>query len=161
MNERSPRTGSKPRIMMVASGGGHLVQLCRLVRAMERDTAADALLVTSGALPEEAPAFAGVAACTDFSRDDPWRALHTFAEIRRLLRDHRPEFVVTTGAAPGLVAIVAARMRGLRCLWIDSLANPRRLSLSGRLARLAGATVISQWPAVARRHGVGYHGSVL
>lgn len=146
---------------MVASGGGHLIQLCRLVRLMGEATARATVVVTAGELSARSPNFAVVEPCRDFNRDNVWRAGQTFAQMWRLIGRHRPQALVTTGAAPGLIAVACGRARGVRCLWIDSLANTRRLSLSGRMARYLGATVVSQWPAVARRHGVHYYGSLL
>lgn len=128
---------------------------------MEADTDEGLVLVSPAAPPDGAPRFAAVERCTDFSRDDVWRALRTVVEMWRLMRHYRPCALVTTGAAPGLIAIGCARLRCVPCLWIDSLANTRQLSLSGRLARLAGARVVSQWPEVAARHGVGYEGRLL
>lgn len=149
------------RVVAVASGGGHLQQLERIAAGVVREQRCEWILVTPGALPAGDHPFARVDPCTDFSRDSALRIFRAVVEHWRVLRRERPDAVVTTGAAPGLVAIACARLCGIRALWIDSVANARRLSLSGRLARLLGATVVTQWPEVARRHRIAYAGRIL
>ncbi len=74
----------------------------------------------------------------------------------------RPEVVLSTGAAPGLLACLFGRILGAKVIWVDSIANTRKMSLSGRLVRPIAHRVLSQWPDVAARyHGVEYAGEVL
>ena len=47
----------------------------------------------------------------------------------------RPDVVVTTGAAPGLSALMVGKLFGARTMWIDSIANSEQLSGSGKVAR--------------------------
>ena len=69
--------------------------------------------------------------------------------------------VVTTGAAPGLVALALAKLfAGSRTVWIDSIANTERLSLSGRLARPVADAWLTQWPHLARPGGPEHWGAV-
>jgi hypothetical protein len=58
----------------------------------------------------------------------------------------RPHVVVTTGAAPGLVAIGVGKLFGAKTVWIDSLANSEVLSLSGRIAEKYADLWLTQWP---------------
>ena len=70
--------------------------------------------------------------------------------------------MVSTGAAPGLVALALAKlMLGSRTIWIDSIANSERLSLSGRLARPVADAWLTQWAHLARPGGPDYWGAVL
>ena len=70
--------------------------------------------------------------------------------------------VVSTGAAPGLIALPIAKLFGARTVWIDSLANCERLSLSGRIARHFSDLWLTQWPHLAGSHaGLRCYGSVL
>ncbi len=78
-----------------------------------------------------------------------------------LLRE-RPDVIVTTGAAPGLLALQLGRLLKIRGCWVDSLANVDRLSLSGRLAVGHAALFLTQWPHLANdEEGVEYAGSVF
>lgn len=83
-----------------------------------------------------------------------WRAL-------KILWRERPDAIVTTGSAPMLAFLLLGRLMGARTLWVDSLANPERLSSSGKLARRIAHETVSQWPEVAAAQGVPYWGSVL
>ena len=70
--------------------------------------------------------------------------------------------VVTTGAAPGLMALVMGKLlAGSRTVWIDSIANTRRLSLSGRLAWPVADAWLTQWEHLARPGGPEHWGAVL
>ena len=70
--------------------------------------------------------------------------------------------VVTTGAAPGLVALVAAKLLlRSRTIWIDSIASVETLSLSARLARPVADAWLVQWAHLARPEGPEYWGAVL
>ena len=83
-------------------------------------------------------------------------------QLARILRKERPEVVVTTGAAPGLVALVLSRwLCGSRTVWIDSIAAAERLSMSGRLARRVADAWLTQWQHLARPEGPHYWGAVL
>jgi hypothetical protein len=72
----------------------------------------------------------------------------------------RPTVVVSTGAAPGYLAIRCARLLGARTVWIDSVANVEELSMSGRLASTTVDLCLTQWPHLAKGR-VRYMGAVL
>jgi len=74
----------------------------------------------------------------------------------------RPHVVITTGAAPGLIAVRLARLFGARTVWIDSMANSEELSLSGKLAGDHVDLWLTQWPDLTDKYpGLRYYGSVL
>ncbi|MDE5594558.1 MAG: hypothetical protein K2I89_03170 [Muribaculaceae bacterium] len=68
--------------------------------------------------------------------------------------------VISTGAAPGFAALMAARVCGVKTIWIDSIANVQRLSASGRIARMFVSRIYTQWPALADEKVI-YAGNVL
>jgi UDP-N-acetylglucosamine:LPS N-acetylglucosamine transferase len=76
-----------------------------------------------------------------------------------LLRE-RPTVVISTGAAPGYLAIRFARLLKARTLWIDSVANVEELSMSGRMASQAADLCLTQWPHLADGR-IRYLGAVL
>lgn len=96
----------------------------------------------------------------DFSRWDAWRLPLVAWKMLRIIRRRRPRAIITTGAAPGLIAVAMGRMCGCRTLWVDSIANAATLSGSGKLARRIAHKVYTQWPSLATE-GVEYHGSVF
>ena len=66
-----------------------------------------------------------------------------------LLRE-RPDIVISTGAAPGYVAIRVAKLMGARTIWIDSIANVDVLSLSGQKVGRHADLWLTQWPHLAK-----------
>ena len=86
----------------------------------------------------------------DFSRQDAWRILPSFFRLLRILRRERPDAVLTTGAAPGLICIFAAWILRVKTIWVDSTANAIQLSASGRIATRFASRVYTQWPDLAQ-----------
>ncbi len=145
--------------MVASSAGGHWMEMRRLLPAFEGCD-----LVYAGvddALdPEIVPA--RYYRLRNVSRYDPFGFLVILWQLARAVRRERPEVVVSTGAAPGLMALVVAKLLlGSRTVWIDSIANSERLSLSGRLARPAADAWLVQWAHLARPGGPDYWGAVL
>lgn len=143
------------RVLLVASFGGHLVQLERIA---EHLSLGSTVWVTTRSAALERPHHV----ITDFNKTKVWRALRCVVDIQRVLRHERCDAAISTGAAPGLLCLALARLGGSYTIWIDSVANVRRLSLSGRLASWLCHETLTQWPEVAASHRrVSYLGSVL
>lgn len=154
-----PAAVTRPRrILAVASGGGHWVQLMRLRPAF---AGADVHYATVDRSAAETVAPAPVHVYPDANKDTPLRLAIAALKLAVIVLRVRPDVVVSTGAAGGYLAIRFARLLGARTLFIDSIANARELSVSARLARKAADLVLSQWPGVARATGVAYRGAVL
>ncbi len=98
---------------------------------------------------------------SDCNQNTPLRALRCAVEALVLVRQQRPEVIVSTGSAPGFFAILAGRLCGARTLWIDSVANAEELSMSGRFSRHVAHQCWTQWEHLAKPGGPTYHGSVL
>ena len=146
------------RILAVASGGGHWEQLMRLRDAFDGP---DTLFATTNPdLPKQA-GIARAAHLPDCNRDSLLRSVGClFAALFLVLR-FQPQVIVSTGAAPGLLCILCGRLIGARTLWIDSVANAEKLSMSGELARRFAHVCLTQWPHLARPDGPHHAGAVL
>lgn len=79
----------------------------------------------------------------------------------RLVRTHRPDVVVSTGAAPGLACILAARTLGARTLWIDGLIHRDKISACGNIARFVAHGCWTQWEHLADGKRLRYFGSTM
>ena len=73
----------------------------------------------------------------------------------------RPDVIVSTGAAPGFFALRAGRLMGARTVWIDSIANVERLSMSGQKIGPHVDLWLTQWRHLARPEGPFFAGAVL
>ena len=151
------RSSQSHKVMAVASLGGHWKQLLRITAPLRPDY--DIVYVTTHAgaasmLPEGARLYT----VADFSRWDAWRLPAVLWSLWRIIGREHPRAIVTTGAAPGLMAIVAGRMRGVRTIWIDSIANAATLSGSGKMASKIAHRVFTQWPHLAQGK-VEWHGN--
>jgi UDP-N-acetylglucosamine:LPS N-acetylglucosamine transferase len=144
--------------MAVSSGGGHWVELRRIRKAF-----CDCNVV-----------YVSTEMATDVDLDGPYYRIRNvtrrnrlafvivFGQMVRILVRERPDVVVTTGAAPGFVALALAKFfLGSRTIWIDSIAASETLSLSARLARPVADVRLVQWRHLARPEGPQYWGAVL
>lgn len=145
------------RVLAIASGGGHFVQLLRLAEAWASHDVTYAT-VHAGSAADVAPA--RLLTFRDVSRADWWLLPLTMVDIIAILMKVRPHVIVTTGALPPLLAVILARPFGIKTLWVDSIANSEELSGSGQFARRVAARVLTQWPQLAADR-VEYWGSVL
>lgn len=149
---------AKPKLIALASGGGHWVQLQRLQPAF---AGFETVYVSMFESYAEQVAGSRYYVVPDASRFDLGSFAPVFVKALRILVRERPSALITTGSAPMLTFVLVARLLGARTLWIDSIANSKRLSSSGRLARRIAHQVVTQWPEVAAREGVGCWGSVI
>lgn len=149
----------RKRVLLIASGGGHWVQLSRLQSAFDD---ADTQYVTTMA---DTPAPSGrrpVIVVPDASRSAPLKLVMLWARLARVIMTFQPDVIVTTGAAPGLIALQIGRLTGARTVWLDSIANAEDLSMSGKLARRVADLWLTQWEALTSRYpGLRYEGRVL
>ena len=96
------------------------------------------------------------------NRQHPFRVFAVLLRCFHIIRNERPHVVISTGAAPGCLAALLGHLIGARVIWLDSITNVHRLSLSGRLVRPFADLFLVQWPALARKYrGVEYVGAVI
>ncbi len=146
------------RLLAIASGGGHWIQLQRLRPAFKGFDVAYVSMFDNYAAMVEGHRYYRV---PDASRFDLAGFLPVLWRATRILLRERPDAIVTTGSAPMLAFLLLGRLTGARTLWIDSIANCERLSTSGRIARRIAHRVVSQWPEVAQAEGIECWGAVL
>ena len=147
-----------PRLLAVASGGGHWIELMRLRPAFAGWDVAFVSMFENYAASVPGARFHTI---PDASRFSKLAFLRVAWRAAAIVMKERPDAIVTTGSAPMLFLVFFGRLIGARSLWIDSVAQSEELSLSGSLARRIASKTVSQWPDVARRGGVECWGSVL
>lgn len=149
---------SRRRVLAVASGGGHWVQLRRSVEAFAD---ADVAYATVSDAYRAEVGEARFYRIRDATRWDKLGLLATAFQLAVVLLRERPHVVFSTGAAPGLLALALGRLFGARTIWLDSIANIDELSLSGRRAGRIAHLWLTQWPHLAREEGPEYAGAVF
>jgi UDP-N-acetylglucosamine:LPS N-acetylglucosamine transferase len=137
------------RLLAVASAGGHWIQLSRLHPLFDRH---DVHFVTTfkGTIPPIAGA--PLTVVKDASRQDKIALLVLTLQLLGLLIRHRPDVVISTGAAPGYLALRLGKLLGARTIWLDSIANVEELSLSGKLAAGCADLWLTQWPHLTEKY---------
>lgn len=146
------------KVLAVASGGGHVQELLLIMSAFDHCDVIYAC--TDPKQVENAGKTVGFA-LRDYNRDQPMDLLRGLQETWRLVRQTRPDWVISTGAAPGLLTLLWGRVLGARTMWVDSIANAERLSLSGRIALRVSHITLTQWEHLAAQGGARYWGSVI
>lgn len=149
---------SRKRILAVASGGGHWVQLLRLRPAFE---GCDVTYVTVDRGYASDVRGARFRTVNDATRWNKFALLAMAARVYWIVFWERPDVVITTGAAPGYFAIRFGRSFGARTIWLDSIANVEQLSMAGQLAGRYADVWLTQWPELARPEGPHFTGAVL
>ena len=136
------------KVMAVASGGGHWVELRRIMPAFD---GTEVFYVSTETEADADLAPARYYAVTNVAAAEPPRLRPTVRQLLAIVRTERPEVVVTTGAAPGFVALALAKtLCRSRTVWIDTVAHTEGMTLSGRLARPFADAWLVQWPHLAR-----------
>jgi UDP-N-acetylglucosamine:LPS N-acetylglucosamine transferase len=151
------------RVLAVASGGGHWVQLLRLRPAFD---GCDVTFVTvNEQYRSDVGADAKFLVVNDATRWNKFALLWLALRILWILLRVRPDVVITTGAAPGFFALRLAKLIGARTAWIDSIANVEEVSLSGRRVGPTTDLWLTQWPhlagPIAGKRGPECRGAVL
>lgn len=144
------------KLLAIASGGGHLDELM-VVRKAFGDFEVVYATTFSGQAERD-----GVVAeiINDSNRHTRAAFLRTAWDIVRVMLKVRPAVVITTGAMPGLIAVLLGRLFGARTVWIDSVANAEEISMSGRVASRIVHLHLTQWKHLTGKR-TQYFGSVL
>jgi len=80
----------------------------------------------------------------------------------RVILYERPNVVISTGAAVGCIMCFLGKLLGAKVVWIDSIANVRLVSLSGRMVRHIADLFLVQWPELAEQYSnVEYSGAAI
>jgi UDP-N-acetylglucosamine:LPS N-acetylglucosamine transferase len=151
-------TAMKKKIMLVASSGGHWVQLNRLLPAFEN---CEKIFVTTEAKYRSIVGNNRFLLVPDASRWNKLRVIWLTIIMLKHVLTIRPDVVISTGAAPGFIALFFCKKIGAKTIWVDSIANVDELSMSGRMAGKYADLWLTQWEHLACPGGPKYIGAVL
>lgn len=153
-----PLARRRPKVLAVSSGGGHWVQLMRIKDAFGGCEVVFVTVHESYCAQVAGHKFYVV---NDANRWTKIRLLKTARSVARIVWTERPDIVISTGAAPGYLALRFGRIMGARTIWLDSIANVEHLSMSGSRIGRSADLWLTQWPHLARPEGPHYEGAVL
>jgi UDP-N-acetylglucosamine:LPS N-acetylglucosamine transferase len=148
----------RKKILAVASGGGHWIQLLRLRPAFED---CDVVYVSTHEGYHNQVQESVFHSVTDANRWNKLKMIKMAFEVLLIMIKENPSIVISTGAAPGLVAIFFGRLIRKKTLWIDSIANVEKISLSGRIAKPFSSFHLTQWEHLADGTKTVYKGNVI
>jgi UDP-N-acetylglucosamine:LPS N-acetylglucosamine transferase len=152
------RERPRKKLFAVASGGGHWVQLLRLSEAFSD---CDIVFITVNKAYRADVKGHGFYTVTDGTRKTPMRLILTALKLFWIICIERPDALISTGAAPGYLALRIARLFGARTMWLDSIANIEHLSMSGAMAGRYADLWLTQWRHLAMQNGPRFKGAVL
>lgn len=146
------------RVLAISSGGGHWVQLLRLRPAFEgcRVTYVTVRKSYRTDVPNER-----FRTINDATRWDKIGLVRMALKLMWIMLTERPKVVISTGAAPGFFAIRLGKLMRARTIWLDSIANVEKISMTGELVGPYAGLWLTQWPHLASAKGPRYEGSVL
>lgn len=147
-----------PKVLAVSSGGGHWVQLLRLRPALEGAAVVFASVNQGYHADVEGCEFRVI---HDGNRTQKIALLKSAVSILFLLLIEKPDLVISTGAAPGYIAVRLGKLLRMKTIWVDSVANAEELSMSGRKAGNCTDLWLTQWPHLAAEDGPQYLGNVF
>lgn len=152
------QTQRRRRLLAVSSGGGHWIQLLRVSPAY---TGCEVAFVTVHELYRSQVAGHRFYSINDATRWNKLGLIRMALRLAWIIWNEKPDVVISTGAAPGYVALRLGRLMGARTIWLDSLANIERISMSAQKISRYADLWLTQWAHLAKPGGPYYAGSVL
>lgn len=153
----------KKTLCVGASSGGHMSELEALLAykanwSLHPRVFVATLGISANALPVDARHYL-IGEC---DRDHLWQAVKTLVRCCKVVWRERPDVVLTTGSMPLALFCLVAKLFGARIIWIDSVSQIDRISMSGRLVRPFADLFLVQWPELVSRYpGVRYAGELV
>lgn len=150
----------KLRVCLVSSAGGHTSQLLEVADSWKGNDVC--WVTTSDVIKEKLSKYGKVYVVGECNREQLWRVFVVLMRCIRIVFRERPDIVISTGAASGCMVCFLSKLFGAKIVWIDSITNVYRLSLSGRLVRRIADLFLVQWPELAEKYNnVEYAGALI
>jgi UDP-N-acetylglucosamine:LPS N-acetylglucosamine transferase len=147
----------RSKILAIASPGGHWVQLFRLIPAFSKSEVVYACTYNKASELSDDDNYYVIG---DISRDSIGRIFSVISGIVKILKKEKPTVIITTGALPGLITILLGRLFGIKTIWLDSIANSEKISMSGKIASHIAHNCFTQWEKLSDER-IKYIGRVI
>jgi UDP-N-acetylglucosamine:LPS N-acetylglucosamine transferase len=151
---------NKLKICLAASSGGHLTELLKLSDSWKQY---ETFFVTTVPVVRDNLQTSGnIYIVGECNRQHLIRVLKVFLRCLRIALKERPNVVISTGAAAGCIICFLAKLSGAEIIWIDSITNVEKISLSGRMVRYIADLFLVQWPELTKKYNnVEFIGAVI
>jgi UDP-N-acetylglucosamine:LPS N-acetylglucosamine transferase len=148
------------KVCLVASAGGHLNQLLRLADSWKDHETF--FIATSSVVSEKLKKFGKVYIVQECNRKNPLLLLKLFIQSLLIVLREKSKVVISTGAAAGCIECFLCKIIGAKVIWIDSITNVEKLSLSGTMVRYIADMFFVQWPELTQKYKkVMYVGTIV
>jgi len=145
------------RILAIASIGGHWIQLLRLMPLFKENEVT--FISTKPNLSDMVKGHKFIT-IPDANRNKRINLCKCILSVTWHVITIRPQVIISTGAAPGLIGISIGKLLGAKTIWIDSIANAEKLSMSGNIATKIADRVYTQWEHLASSKVI-FNGNIL
>lgn len=145
-------------VLAVASGGGHWTQMCLLSESFAH---CDVHYVTTKLNLSAIESQSNLSVVIDADLSSKFKLIQLSIQLAALVIKKRPDCIISTGAAPGFFAVLFGKLVGAKTIWVDSMANHSKLSVSGKYASKFCDLCLTQWPHLADDKRVTHSGSLL
>ncbi len=151
----------KNKIALAASAGGHISQLLKLSNAW--DDFDIFYVTTTDVLKKKLEAKAPAYCVGESNRKHKLLALKIFFRCLSIVLKEKPKAIISTGALHGcLLCYLGKLLCRSKIIWIDSITNTERPSLSGRLVYPIANLFILQWEELLTRYKKAeFHGNII
>lgn len=148
------------KIALVCSHGGHLTETLQILEAF---TGHEVFFVTyhsgrDGDIERIARAY-----FTENIGLNAWRMLSAFSWTWRILRQERPQVVLSLGAEIAVPFFYLGKLMGAKTIFVESWCRVEDRSLTGRLVYPIADVFYVQWPQLLQTYGhkAHYSGAVV
>lgn len=147
------------RVLLVASPGGHLLQMLALKPAWED---LQQCWVTLEAADTK---YLLRDADVVFAHGPAARNIPNFLRNLRLawttVRHYKPDVILSTGAAVAPPFFIVGRLLGIRLVYVESFTRVQRPAMTGRIVYPLATRFFVQWPRSSSARRAIYAGSVV
>ena len=148
------------KICLAASSGGHLSQLLKLSESWKGHETF--CVTTTEVVRDRLGKFGAVYVAGECNHQHPIQVIKVMVRCIKVIFKEKPHVVISTGAAAGCMVCFLSKIIGAKVVWIDSITNIEKMSLSGRMVRYIADLLLVQWPELAEKYkSVEYVGAVI
>ena len=150
----------KKKICLAASAGGHLTELLSISDSWQNYETF--FVTTVPVVQDNLKASGSVYVVGECNRENIGLVLLVLVRCIKIIFREKPDIVISTGAAAGCMICFLAKIMGAKIIWIDSITNVERISLSGRMVRYIADLFLVQWPELLSKYRkVEYAGTLI